>query len=150
MICDAILNMPDDTSFGALPAAVQATIRQMRGEWPAGMMPGTRVVSGRRLTHVLIDIDTADPLATIESAITAHQLDWQVLAMQGIDASGHLAILRPVPVTILDYLEDTLTVTAPPDPLASPPTPPVIATSRPTQVAGLHLYEGHPPWAIAP
>ncbi|MBF0424835.1 MAG: hypothetical protein HQL66_03330 [Magnetococcales bacterium] len=128
---------------------MQRAIRQMAGEWPAGMMPGTRTVGGRRLTHVLVDLPTDAPLATIEAAIAAHQLDWQVLAMQGIDADGQLAVMRPVPPSIIDYLEDVITVAAPPDPLADPPTPPVTSTSRPTQVTGLHLYEGHPAWAVS-
>ncbi|MBF0426613.1 MAG: hypothetical protein HQL66_12430 [Magnetococcales bacterium] len=152
MIYDVILEMSATVTFDTLPIAVQATIQQMRGEWPAGVMPGTRVVSGRRLTHVLVDLPAADPLAMVEEAIALHQLDWRVLAMQGLDADGRLVVLRPTPPAILDYLEDIITLTgpfSPPTDPTAPPTPPTMTTSRPTQVTGLHLYEGHAPWQVA-
>ena len=66
----------------------------MRTEWPehpcpdgGTMMPGTRVVAGEKLNHVLLDISSEDPLMLLQGTIRAatdangDPLDWEVVAM---------------------------------------------------------------------
>ncbi|MBF0426045.1 MAG: hypothetical protein HQL66_09555 [Magnetococcales bacterium] len=134
MIYDVLINMPAEVEFTALPVAVQEAIRQFQGEWPAGVMPGTQAVNGRRITHVLVNVDAPDPLSLLESTIAEHDLDWLVLAMQAaeLDVEGRVACLRAVPASMLAYLPDLDAQGA-----------------RPSDLSSLHRYAGHPAWVIA-
>ncbi|MBF0136137.1 MAG: hypothetical protein HQL65_07845 [Magnetococcales bacterium] len=134
MIYDVLINMPTETNFALLAESVQNTIHRFQGEWPSGVMPGTRSVNGRRITHALIDMEDPDPLATLEETIAGHDLDWLVLAMQAIvpDADGHTVSQRSVPASMLTYLAD----------LDGQGT-------RPTSLTSLHRYAGHPAWELA-
>jgi len=138
-----IVSIPDATSFDALPAEMKELFGLLGiVSVPDWKMPGTRVFSGRRLTHLM---STATP-ATIEWLLAMLDAtsgsDWHVEAAQDWelerDVDGNITggVYRPVPLSLLDYVEDQF------DEAGN-------ALPRPTAPVPLHTFSGAEQWVWA-
>lgn len=85
--------------------AIVGELATMRAEWPehpcpdgGTMMPGTRVVAGKKLNHVILNISSNDPLLLLQGIIRAatdangDPLDWEVVALDYLYAWDVLAM----------------------------------------------------------
>lgn len=113
MFYQAIVKTPSDLSILDIDGdgdyiignGIVGELAAMRTEWPehpcpdgGTMMPGTRVVAGEKLNHVLLDISSNDPLMLLQGIIRAatdangDPLDWEVVAMDYLYIWDVLAI----------------------------------------------------------
>ncbi len=69
--------------------AIVGELAAMWAEWPehpcpdgGTIMPGTRVVAGEKLNHVILNINSEDPLTLLEGVLTGYGLTWEVVALE--------------------------------------------------------------------
>ena len=132
--------------------AIVGELAAMWAEWPehpcsdgGTIMPGTRVVVGEKLNHVILNIDSEDPLTLLEGVIAGHGLDWEVLALEYFYISDKYTT----------DLETGETVELPADRMDGPAiepflqdvvvdgTPEAPIMGRPTLPAPLHAIDGN-------
>lgn len=61
---------------------IVSELLSLSAEWPSSPMPDSKVISGKKLIHALIDSDAINPLLLVEVLITTYSLDWELMAMQ--------------------------------------------------------------------
>ena len=75
------------------------------------LMPGTKVVDGRKIIHALITIESEDPLAELELLIVAYGLNWEVKSMypvNDISIDEEDGIEKEVDSSLLEFLVEDL------------------------------------------
>jgi len=74
-----IFEVPEGADVYALPEEVQQAVLSVRGQWPETVMTGTQAAGGRQLVLVFAEASRAQ----LELLITAHALDWDIVAAEG-------------------------------------------------------------------
>ena len=95
-----IISIDEGTDFDNLPTDQQEDIALAAIQWPESIMPGTEAVDGKSL----ILIATIASVEVIESMISNHSLEWEVLAVENevVDQS----LLLPFYSDVLAFDED--------------------------------------------
>ena len=91
-----IIKIDAGTEYSELPEDQQSDILAAHVQWPESIMLGTQVVDGKAL---LLIITSASEIA-LSDMILLHELDWEVLAVEGeqINQALLLPFYSDVPV----------------------------------------------------
>ena len=131
-------------------------LHRLGAEWPAHIMPGTCInpVTGEKLIHATFELDSPDPLASVEGLILTYNLPWEVLGMQSfycttpavydesdplnpvLVAPASATVYKPLDPTILDYIQDRYIRDE----------DGVIAKTLTKDISWLNSYAGQCPW----
>ena len=83
-----IIEIDTGTEFDDLPEDQQADIQSANIVWPESIMLGTEAVDGK----TLLMIATTASVEQIEGMIAAHELEWAVLASEGVTVDQDLLL----------------------------------------------------------
>jgi hypothetical protein len=93
-----IIKIDEATEFDNLPEDQQADIQVAGVQWPESQMIGTQAVDGK----VLILIVTTANETDLGNMILSHELDWEVLAVEGETINQSLLLPYYLDVPVFD------------------------------------------------
>ena len=83
-----IIEIDEGTEFDSLPEDQQADIQSANVTWPESQMIGTEAIDGK----ILILIATTASEVELVNMILSHDLDWEVLVVEGEEVNQELLL----------------------------------------------------------
>ena len=115
-----IIEVPEDESIEMLTDDVKAAMTKAKGQFASGLVSGTQAVNGYKLKLVMVDIEleafeellstgtiTTDEL-TGKDVITPLNLDWVIVASDGVTIKQSLILPYMIDTPLFDELGDII------------------------------------------